>query len=154
VDIQRLPLDRLKPAPFNPRKDLGPDDPEYVALARSIARWGLVQHIVWNKRSGLVIGGNQRLKVLQQANVKETDVVVVDLPPGEEQELNIALNKIQGRFTYPELPDLLSELDANGFDVTLTGFSDTELEKMIAGAPQPREAKRVTCPKCGEEFTP
>jgi ParB-like chromosome segregation protein Spo0J len=154
MDLKRLPLDRLRPAPFNPRKDLGPDDPEYVALARSIARWGIVEPIVWNKQTNTVVAGHQRLKVLQQANVDETDVVVVDLPEDEERALGVALNKIHGEFTYPALPDLLSELDANGFDVTLTGFSEPDLEKMLAGAPDPRQAKTVTCPKCGEEFSP
>jgi hypothetical protein len=60
-----------------------------------------VQPIVWNKRSGLVVAGHQRLKVLRAKKVRQTTVVVVDLDERSERALNIALNSpsLCGEFT-------------------------------------------------------
>ena len=51
---------------------------------------------MWNQRSGNLVGGHQRLKVLIEQGQTETDVSVVDLPPERERALNVALNKISG----------------------------------------------------------
>jgi ParB-like chromosome segregation protein Spo0J len=60
-----------------------------AGLSKSIERFGNVQPIVWNQRSGFVVGGHQRLKVLRANKVKTTEVVVVDLDEKEERALNI-----------------------------------------------------------------
>ena len=36
MNLQRIPVDRLKPAKYTPRKDLKPGDAEYEKLKRSI----------------------------------------------------------------------------------------------------------------------
>ncbi len=36
MEIRKIPIDKINPAPYNPRKDLKPGDPEYEALRRSI----------------------------------------------------------------------------------------------------------------------
>ena len=80
-------------------------------LSKSIERFGLVQPIVWNKRTERVVGGHQRLKVLEAQGVEDTSVIVVDLPESEEKALNVALNSpaISGEFT-DELDALLAEI--------------------------------------------
>jgi ParB-like chromosome segregation protein Spo0J len=130
--IQRLPISRINPAPYNPRKDLQPGDAEYEKLKRSIERFGFVEPLVWNERSGNLVGGHQRLKILRSRGDTEVDVSVVDLDPQEEAALNVALNKIEGGWDIPKLADLLSSLDAEGFDATLTGFDLAELEGLLA----------------------
>ena len=55
----------LLPADYNPRKDLQPGDPEYEKLKRSLQQFGYVEPVIWNKATGRVVGGHQRLKVLQ-----------------------------------------------------------------------------------------
>ena len=42
--IQTLPVGKLVPADYNPRKDLKPGDPEYDKLKCSIAEFGYVEH--------------------------------------------------------------------------------------------------------------
>ena len=42
--IQTLPVDKLVPADYNPRKDLKPGDPEYEKLKRSTTQFGYVEH--------------------------------------------------------------------------------------------------------------
>jgi len=132
MKIVRLPIGRINPAAYNPRKDLQPADPEYQRLLRSIERWDLVEPLVWNERSGNLVGGHQRLKILRARGDADVDVSVVDLDPNDEAALNVALNKISGEWDIPKLSDLLSELDANGFDATLTGFDLKELEGLLA----------------------
>ena len=55
----------LLPADYNPRKDLKPGDSEYEKLKRSIEQFGYVEPVIWNKATGRVVGGHQRLKVMQ-----------------------------------------------------------------------------------------
>ena len=43
MDIQTLPVDKLIPANYNPRKDLKPGDPEYEKLKRSLTEFGYVE---------------------------------------------------------------------------------------------------------------
>ena len=64
MDIQKIPAARLNPAAYNPRKDLKPGDKEYEKLKRSITEFGFVEPVIWNRQTGNVVGGHQRLKVL------------------------------------------------------------------------------------------
>jgi hypothetical protein len=94
VDLggMRLELRRvadLRPADYNPRTIT----PEALAgLRASIETWGMVEPIVWNRRSGRVVGGHQRLKALQEAGEETVVVSVVDLSDAEERALNLTLN--------------------------------------------------------------
>ena len=121
MDIQKIPAARLNPAAYNPRKDLWPGDREYEKLKRSIAEFGYVEPVIWNCRTGNVVGGHQRLKVLVDMGQTEIDCVVVDLDLRREKALNIALNKIQGDWDEEKLASLIAEFDATDFDVSLMG---------------------------------
>lgn len=63
--IEKIDILKLNPAKYNPRKDLKPGDPEYEKLKQSIKKFGVVEPIVWNKRSGNIVGGHQRYKILK-----------------------------------------------------------------------------------------
>lgn len=78
--IERREIKTLTPSPYNPRKDLKPGDCEYDHLKRSIEEFGCVEPIIFNERTGRVVGGHQRLKVLIELGEKETECVIVDLP--------------------------------------------------------------------------
>ncbi|GEO26676.1 methyltransferase [Alicyclobacillus acidoterrestris] len=129
--IQTVKLENLIPAEYNPRIDLRPGDPEYEKLKRSIEGFGLVEPIVWNERTGNVVGGHQRLKVLRDLGETETEVVIVDLDDAKEKALNLALNKIEGDWDNFKLKELLEELDTGEFDITITGFDEDEIEKLM-----------------------
>ena len=64
MKIQTIAVSKINPAVYNPRKDLKPDDIEYKQLLRSIDEFGYVQPLVWNKQTGNLVGGHQRLKIL------------------------------------------------------------------------------------------
>ena len=71
MKIITLPVSDLHPADYNPRKDLAPGDKQYEKLARSIETFGYVEPIVWNRTTGNIVGGHQRLKVLVQNGYTE-----------------------------------------------------------------------------------
>lgn len=131
MNIQKIPASQIKAAKYNPRKDLKPGDPEYEKLRRSIEEFGYVEPVIWNRRTGNIVGGHQRYKVLIALGVKEIDCVVVDLDDEREKALNVALNKITGEFDIPMLTDLLRDLNQDGFDVSLTGFDAAELDALF-----------------------
>jgi len=131
LDIERVSIEKINPAPYNPRLDLQPGDPEYEHLKRSIDHFNLVEPLVWNRRTSNLISGHQRLKVLQERGDTEVEVSVVDLSKKDEKGLNIALNKIRGDWNLDKLADLLTELDESGFDLDLTGFGTEEIEDIL-----------------------
>ena len=131
MKIERRKVDELKAAEYNPRKDLRPGDAEYEKLKRSIQEFGYVEPVIWNKRTGTVVGGHQRLKVMKDLGYEEVDCVVVDLDEKKEKALNIALNKISGEWDNDLLANLLKDLDGSGYDITLTGFDLAEAQELF-----------------------
>lgn len=131
MQIEKKKVDDLKAAAYNPRKDLQPGDAEYEKLKRSILEFGYVEPVIWNKRTGIVVGGHQRLKVMKDLGYTEVDCVIVDLDESKEKALNIALNKISGEWNNDLLADLLRDLDGSGYDITLTGFDLAEAQELF-----------------------
>ncbi|AQY42404.1 site-specific DNA-methyltransferase [Bacillus thuringiensis] len=128
MEIRKIHIDKINPAPYNPRVDLKPGDLEYERLRRSIEEFGYIELLVWNENTGNLVGGHQRFKILKAKGIQEVEVSVVRLDKSKEKALNIALNKISGDWDYPALGKLLSELSgADNIDVELTGFSFDEM---------------------------
>ena len=121
----------LLPADYNPRKDLKPGDAEYEKLKRSIEQFGYVEPVIWNKTTGRVVGGHQRLKVLMDMGMIEVDCVVVEMDEDKEKALNIALNKISGDWDKDKLALLIADLQGADFDVSLTGFEPGEIDDLF-----------------------
>ena len=121
----------LLPADYNPRKDLKPGDAEYEKLKRSIEQFGYVEPVIWNRLTGRVVGGHQRLKVLMDMGMSEVDCGVVELPEEKEKALNIALNKISGEWDKDKLALLITDLQGADFDVSLTGFDPAEIDDLF-----------------------
>lgn len=130
--IEKINKELLKPAKYNPRKDLKPGDAEYEKLKRSITEFGYVEPVIWNKTTGNVVGGHQRLKVLTEMGETEIDCVVVELDKNNEKALNVALNKVNGSWDNEKLAELLTDLTDSAFDISLTGFEPAEVEDLFA----------------------
>ena len=129
MEIRKVKVSDLRPAKYNPRQDLKPGDREYEKIARSIDEFGYVEPIVWNETTGNIVGGHQRLKILIERGETEVEVSVVRLNEHDEKVLNVALNKIKGRWDTGKLTDLLKELQAEGA-MEVTGFEDWELDAL------------------------
>lgn len=139
MEILSIAVKEINPAEYNPRKDLKPGDPEYEKLKKSILEFDMVEPLVWNKQTGNLVGGHQRLKILKELAIDNVEVSVVDLSPVKEKLLNIALNKIQGEWDFPLLKDLLQELDTGDFDIEVTGFDESEIENLMTQFHVPQE---------------
>ncbi|GIQ67443.1 transcriptional regulator [Xylanibacillus composti] len=137
MNIQIISIDRINPAAYNPRVDLKPGDPEYEKLRRSIETFGYVEPIVWNERTGNMVGGHQRYKIMVNEGHTELDVSVVDLDEQQERLLNLALNKVSGRWDEEALAQLLTELQAEGAELDLSGFDADEIERLLADFAEP-----------------
>lgn len=124
IETKKIP--ELKRAAYNPRKRLKPEDKEYAKIKRSIEAFDMVEPLVWNERTGNLVGGHQRLTVLEDMGRTEVEVSVVDLPLEKEKQLNVTLNKVRGRWDFDKLEELLNSMD----DITLTGFETWELDAL------------------------
>lgn len=129
--IEKLKTAQLIPAEYNPRKDLKAGDAEYEKLKRSIEQFGYVEPVIWNKTTGKVVGGHQRLKVLLDMGITEVECVVIEMDEDKEKALNIALNKISDDWDKDKLALLISDLQGVDFDVSLTGFEPAELDDLF-----------------------
>lgn len=117
----------LLDAPYNPRVM---SEQARAGLAESLDHYGYLQPIVWNKRTGHVVGGHQRKRKLLGDGVREVDVVVVDMDEKAEMALNIALNSqfITGQWDYEKLGALVAGMEDSLRDVTF--LDPVELEKI------------------------
>ena len=97
MDVRVIPVAQMKPAKYNPRKDLKPGDPAYEKIRRSLTDFGYVDPIIWNEVTGNIVGGHQRFKVLTAEGATELQCVVVHIEKAEDEKaLNIVLNKVTG----------------------------------------------------------
>ena len=133
LTMRTLPIGQLKPAKYNPRKDLKPGDPAYEKIKRSLHDFGYVDPIVWNEVTGNIVGGHQRYKVLRAEGASEVDCVVVHIEnQADEKALNIALNKATGDWEPTALADLLMDLQSAGYDLGATGFDAAEVNDLFS----------------------
>lgn len=130
--IRKVPITDINPAEYNPRKDLKPGDSTYEKLKRSMTEFGYVEPIIWNEETGNIVGGHQRYKVLVAEGHTEVECVIVKMPAEREKALNVALNKVTGDWEFEALADLIKDLEAQDFDVALTGFDAAEIEDLFS----------------------
>ncbi|HBD0694790.1 DNA methyltransferase [Enterococcus faecalis] len=130
MNIEKMKLSELHPADYNPRIELKPGMEEYEKLKQSIQEFGFVDPPIFNKRTGNLVGGHQRVSVAKDLGIGEIEVSIVDLPIEKEKALNIALNKISGQWDEDKLVELLNELNTD--ELSLTGFNQEELDDLLS----------------------
>lgn len=123
---------QIKNAAYNPRTI---DKNARRKLKQSISEAGLVETLVWNRRTGNLVGGHQRISVLDELEgTQDYDltVAVVDVPIEREKALNVSLNNttMQGAFDSELLSELCKEVAIT--ELFVLGFDATEL-KAIKG---------------------
>lgn len=130
MEIREMPLEQLQAAEYNPRVALAPGSPEFERLKNSIETFGEVAPIVWNQRTGRIVGGHQRLAVYKYLGRKTASVSVVDIDEREEKLLNVALNKIKGQWDFSKLEEILGDYEIE--EAKSTGFSAQEIALLLA----------------------
>ena len=164
MKMQIIKTEELKMAAYNPRKELTEKDQEYQKIKNSINEFGYISPIIVNTDM-TVISGHQRLKVLKDMGNTEIECIVVDFDKQKEKMLNVALNKISGEWDYQKLEVLFNELAEGSLDLSITGFDEKEINKIIKDTEETRtenaevdlseysdEKFQCQCPKCGFMF--
>ena len=104
MEFVKVKISDILPAEYNPRKELKPDDEEFIKISNSIDEFGYSEPIIVNKDM-TIIGGHQRLNVLKYKGIEEIEVVKLDLPKNKEK----ALNKLYNDF-YDLADEYIKEL--------------------------------------------
>lgn len=132
-DTETISRSQIKNAPYNPRIM---DEKAKKRLKANIAKHGLVAALTWNKRTGNLVGGHQRLEQLDSLEKnKDYDltVCVVDVDEREEAALNVQLNNpsMQGDWDFDLLAMVSEEFDLDMKEDL--GFSDSDIDFMFEG---------------------
>jgi hypothetical protein len=129
-DVIEVNRQELKNAPYNPRII---SEKAKKALRRNLEKVGLVSPITWNKRTGNIVAGHQRIAALDSLmktynyNVK---VAVVDLDEASEKEQNIFMNnpEAHGDFDIERLEELVKDNTLNSENM---GFDAADIYKVF-----------------------
>lgn len=122
----------IKNAPYNPRiMDKGAKK----RLKEGIRKHGLVSAITWNKRTGNLVGGHQRLEqldALEKTSDYELTVCVIDVDEREEAQLNVQLNNpsMQGDWDLDKLAIMADDFSLSMDDL---GFSKEDAAFLFDG---------------------
>lgn len=140
--IEIWPIDRLVPYARNARTH----SPEQVAqIAASIVEFGFTNPVLVDTNAG-VIAGHGRLLAARKLGLGECPVVVLDhLSETQRRAYTLADNKLALNAGWDEklLVQELRELEAGGLDLALAGFSEEELEGMLAAGGDPADTPDV-----------
>ena len=109
---------------------------QIAQIAASIAEFGFCNPILIGG-DGVIIAGHGRLLAAQQLGLAEVPAVRLGhLSEAQRRALVIADNKIAENAGWDEemLRAELAALQADGFDLDLVGFSEAELDELLAGS--------------------
>ena len=140
MQLEQVNPAELMPADYNPRQI---NDLQMNALKRSLERWGFVEPVVVNKKTGHIVGGHQRVAAALELAIETVPVYRVDIDETDEKALNIALNKISGDWNADKLASLLSDLGSEGWDIADLGFGDDELHEIVQSWDDPADLDGV-----------
>jgi hypothetical protein len=121
--IEEMDRRSIKEAVYNPRSM---SRSARAGLRESIKKNGLVEPPIWNRRTGNLVGGHQRLSVLDEimgSKDYRIPVAIIDVDAKKEKEINVALNNpsIQGTYDFVLLQKIID--DVPGFDAVAAGFT-------------------------------
>jgi ParB-like chromosome segregation protein Spo0J len=130
MKIEMRSIDQIKPFENNPRKN----DSAVEAVGRSIKEFGFKQPIVVDTENVIVVG-HTRWKAAQKIGLAKVPVhVASDLTPEQACAYRIADNQTNNLSEWDD--DLLvaeiAGLQSIDYDISLLGFSDEELNELLA----------------------
>lgn len=134
--IQLWPVDRLQPYAKNARTH---SDEQVEQIAASIREFGFTNPILVDQADG-IIAGHGRLMAAKRLGMEQVPVIALDhLTDAQRRAYILADNKLALNAGWDEslLAEELQDLDGEGYDLSLIGFSEDELEKLLAEDEEP-----------------
>lgn len=129
-DVQEMARDQLTAAAYNPRQI---SDAEKSQLKAALKRHGLVEPMVWNKRTGNLVSGHQRIAImdtLMGTKDYRLSMSVIDVDEKREKELNVLLNNTHAMGSF-DLNLLKSVFEDPDVSVAGAGFSQSDMMQMF-----------------------
>lgn len=129
--IEMWLIDKLIPWARNPRTH---SDAQVAQIAASIDEFGFNNPILVDTKAG-IIAGHGRLLAARKLNLREVPVIVLDhLSESQKRAYIIADNQLALNAGWDEdlLRTELAALQEENFDVSLIGFEDEELARLLA----------------------
>ena len=133
--LQLWPVERLQPYAKNARTH---SDAQVEQIAASIREFGFTNPILVDKADG-IIAGHGRLMAAKLLGLDQVPVISLDyLTDAQRRAYILADNKLALNAGWDDalLAEELKQLEADGFDLDLVGFSDEELEALMPEAEQ------------------
>jgi len=144
MDVVELPLEQLIPYARNPRKNAD----AIATVAASLKEFGWRQPIVVDEDM-VILAGHTRLEAARQVGLETAPVHVArGLTPAQARAFRLMDNRAHENAAWDEallgleFQDLLGE----NFDLKLTGFSDAELDRVLAEAVEGTEPQEGGTP--------
>ena len=130
--IETISRSDIKNADYNPRVM---DKEAKKRLKEGLKKHGLVSTLTWNRRTGNLVGGHQRLEqidALEKNKDYSLDVCVIDVDEAEEAVLNVQLNNpsMQGDWDIDKLAMMTEEFGLSFDDM---GFSKLDVDFLFDG---------------------
>ena len=128
--IEVWPIEKLRPYDQNPRTH---SDAQVAQIAGSIAEFGFCSPILVDSKAG-ILAGHGRLAASRKLGLEQVPVIVLDhLSEIQKRAYLLADNKLSELAAWNEelLAQELSALEADCFDLALTGFSEEELAELL-----------------------
>lgn len=138
---------QIKNAEYNPRVM---DKESKKRLKKNLQENGLVSALTWNRRTGNLCGGHQRLEQLDSLERNQDyslDVCVIDVDEKTEAKINVILNNpsMQGDWDLDKLAYITEEFGVSFDDM---GFSKLDIDFMYDG--DERFTEMFESPEVGE----
>ena len=130
--VERRPVSALLPYIRNARTH---SDEQVAQIAASIREWGWTFPLLIDE-TGMIIAGHGRVLAAQRLGIAEVPVMVAaGWSEAQKRAYVIADNKLALNAGWDSelLPIELGDLKGMGFDLTLTGFGELELGKLLLG---------------------
>lgn len=123
---------QINEAAYNPR--YMPDSARR-RLSGGLGKLGLLEPLVWNERTGNLVGGHQRLSILDaKAKSKNYRITVsaVDLSPAEERAANVLLNnpEAQGQWDFEKFEAMVTDKD-DPLDLEAAGLNPGDVFQLF-----------------------
>lgn len=116
--IQIVPITQVKFNPNNPRVIKDDNFKKLVKSIKDLPEMGMVRPIVVNQDM-IVLGGNMRLKAMQEIGMKEVPITMVDWDEDKQRQFIIKDNIGYGEWDFDMLANEWDELELNDWGLNL-----------------------------------
>jgi ParB-like chromosome segregation protein Spo0J len=163
LSIAYRPLEQLIPYARNSRTH---SDAQIAQLSASVSEWGFTNPVLIDEHGGIIAGHGRVLAARKLGMTEVPTIVLAGLSEAQKAAYVIADNKLamNAGWDVEMLAAEFGRLGELGYDATLTGFNENEVQKFLESWSPTGEVEGASaidpdgyalahkCPKCGFEF--